>query len=48
MSKEKEIKMKKIGSPYTKPIIFVSLVCILSIVACVWSNYRLFKISSRN
>ena len=48
MEKNNEIKMKKLGNPFIKPMIFVSLICILSIVACIWSNYRLVKLSKQN
>ena len=48
MEKDKEIKMKKIGNPIVKPMIFVSIICILSIVACIWSSYRLSKVPKKN
>lgn len=43
--KDGKSEMKKIGNPNTKPIIFVSIICLISIVACIWSNYRLIKLS---
>lgn len=48
MNNDKEIKMKNIGNPYTKPMIVISIVCIISIAACIWSNYRLIMISKQN
>ena len=48
MNNDKEIKMKNIGNPYTKPMIVISIVCIISIVTCIVSNNKLICISKQN
>jgi hypothetical protein len=48
MANNNEVRMKKLGNPFIKPMIFVSIICILSIAACIWSNYRLAKLSKQN
>lgn len=40
--------MKNISNPNTKPIILVTMICLLSLAGCIYSNYRLKRIVAEN
>ena len=40
--------MKNISNPNTKPIILVTMICLLSLAGCIYSNHRLKRIVEEN